>query len=284
MKNPFRGLGVALVTPFDNNNQIDFAALESIVEHLISKGVDFLCVLGTTAETPTLTHHEKKQIMETVVRVNRNRVPLLLGMGGNCTDSLCSEISSADLSGYQGLLVVAPYYNKPSQEGVYQHYTRVCESTSLPVVIYNIPGRTGINIAPETIKRIADRNDNIVAIKEASGNLEQARRIMSEASQVEVLSGDDSLTLELMREGAVGVISVIANAYPAEFKKVVEKQDICMQQRLSEVIRLSMADGNPAGIKSIMNVLGYTTNTLRLPLVPVNSKIQKEIEVACMSL
>lgn len=277
MANIFKGIGVALVTPFRKDGSIDLPALERLTEEVISAGVDFICVLGTTAETPTLSLSEKREIMKTVVRINKNRVPLMLGAGGNSTASVCEYLKTENLEGFQGVLIVAPYYNKPSQEGLYQHFKAVSEASPLPLVLYNIPGRTGINMQPETVARIVKDCQNVVAIKEASGNLDQAERIMQLLPEsFELISGDDALTFELMQKGAVGVISVVANAFAREFREFIGKNK-ASDLSFREIIRLTMADGNPAGIKSMLHVLGKCENVLRLPLVPVCEEVQNKI-------
>lgn len=281
MFNIFRGIGVALITPFKSDKSIDFEALEALTEQVITDGVDFICVLGTTAETPTLTLTEKREVMKTVVKVNNSRVPLMLGAGGNCTSAVCEYLKSEDLTGFQGVLIVAPYYNKPSQEGVYQHFKSVSEASPLPLVLYNIPGRTGICIQPETVKRIAGDCPNVVAIKEASGKIELAEKIIELLPKsFEVISGDDSLTYDLMQKGATGVISVVANAYAREFRSFIENNE-ANDSTFSEIIRLTMADGNPAGIKSMLHAQGKCENVLRLPLVPVCEEVQNKINEVC---
>lgn len=281
MVNIFRGIGVALITPFKSDKSIDFEALEALTEQVITDGVDFICVLGTTAETPTLTLTEKREVMKTVVKVNNSRVPLMLGAGGNCTSAVCEYLKSEDLTGFQGVLIVAPYYNKPSQEGVYQHFKSVSEASPLPLVLYNIPGRTGICIQPETVKRIAGDCPNVVAIKEASGKIELAEKIIEMLPKsFEVISGDDSLTYDLMQKGATGVISVVANAYAREFRSFIENNE-ANDSTFSEIIRLTMADGNPAGIKSMLHAQGKCENVLRLPLVPVCEEVQNIINEVC---
>lgn len=275
-ENPFKGLGIALVTPFNEDGSINFSQLETLVEEQIAGGIDFLCVLGTTAETPCLSDSEKREVMNLVKKVNNGRVPLLLGAGGNCTAAVASYLQSADLSGYDGVLIVAPYYNKPSQEGLYRHFTAVAKASPLPVVLYNVPGRTGVNIEAATTLRIAADNDNVVAIKEASGRIEQIEDIVKNAPEgFEVLSGDDSITFELLTIGAKGVISVVGNAYPKEFGQMVHAAlagdytcSLNAHRSLSEAYKLLSRDGNPAGIKALLAVLGKTQNILRLPLAP----------------
>ncbi len=274
--NPFKGLGVALVTPFDATGNIDYEAMSGLIESQIKGGIDFLCILGTTAETPCLTSEEKQQIIDFAVKTVDKRVPLLLGAGGNYTDSVIHFLNNTDLTGIEGLLIVTPYYNKPSQEGLFRHYCAIAEATALPVVLYNVPGRTGVNMQASTTLRIAETCKNVVAIKEASGNIPQIEDIISGAPEgFEVLSGDDGLTFELISTGAAGVISVVGNAYPSTFGIMVHaalKGDyntaFRIHRSLGGLYKLMVADGNPAGIKALLAVQGKISNRLRLPLVP----------------
>lgn len=274
-ENPFKGLGIALATPFAANGDVDFERLEMLASGVIDGGTDFICVLGTTAETPCLTAGEKRQVIETVKRANRGRLPLLLGAGGNCTASVIQYLREEDLSGFDGVLIVAPYYNKPSQEGLYQHFRAVSEASRLPVVLYNVPGRTGVNIEAATTLRVARDCPNVVAIKEASGRIGQIEDIVEGAPEgFEVLSGDDAITFELLGIGAVGVISVIGNAYPHEFGRMVHaalegdfSTALPLHRRFSKAFKLLSADGNPAGIKSLLAIQGKAENIVRLPLV-----------------
>lgn len=274
-ENPFKGLGIALATPFAANGDVDFERLEMLASGVIDGGADFICVLGTTAETPCLTACEKRQVIETVKRANRGRLPLLLGAGGNCTAGVVQYLREEDLSGFDGVLIVAPYYNKPSQEGLYQHFRAVAEASRLPVVLYNVPGRTGVNIEAATTLRVARDCPNVVAIKEASGRIGQIEDIVEGAPEgFEVLSGDDAITFELLGIGAVGVISVIGNAYPHEFGRMVHaalegdfSTALPLHRRFSKAFKLLSADGNPAGIKSLLAIQGKAENIVRLPLV-----------------
>lgn len=285
MTNPFHGLGVALITPFCEDGSVDHTALAQHVEHLISHGVDFLCALGTTAEPPTLTAEEKAAILHTVIETNQRRVPILVGAGSNDTRQTCDYIQSLPFEEIQGVLIVTPYYNKPSQEGLYQHYKAIDSITPVPVILYNVPGRTGVNMLPETVVRIARDCPNIVAIKEATGKVEQAAAILSQApAGFSVFSGDDSKTLEIIQLGGAGVISVVGNAYPEEFGKVVHRQDAAADEKLKNIVKLTMADGNPAGIKCILNTLGRCRNTLRLPLVSVCNEVEQAIKEEVSSL
>lgn len=278
--NIFRGMGIALVTPFLADGEVDYDALEKLAEAQIAAGADFLCVLGTTAETPCLTEEEKECVMRRVARVAAGRVPLLLGCGGNNTAAVCRYLRSADLSAFSGVLIVCPYYNKPSQEGLYRHFTAVAAASPLPVVLYNVPGRTGVNLEADTCLRIAADCGNVVAVKEASGRMEQIGRIIDGAPEgFEVLSGDDGLTLDIIGRGAVGVISVIGNAYPRAFGEMVRaaaagktEEARLTDDRLHTLYGLMTADGNPAGIKALLAEKGRIGNHLRLPLVPAREE------------
>ncbi|MCI6144624.1 MAG: 4-hydroxy-tetrahydrodipicolinate synthase [Bacteroidales bacterium] len=274
--NPFTGLGVALVTPFTPEGAVDYTALSRLIDEQISGGIDFLCVLGTTAETPCLTAEEKHAITRFAVEAVGGRVPILLGAGGNNTAAVIDAIRHADLGGIDGLLIVTPYYNKPSAEGLYQHFKAVAESTTLPIVLYNVPGRTGVNLTADTALRLARNVDNIVAIKEASGNLAQIETIISGAPEgFDVLSGDDAITLELIGIGARGVISVVGNAYPAEFGRMVHAalegqhdEALSLHRSFRELYHFMSVDGNPSGIKTFLACRGDIACRLRLPLVP----------------
>lgn len=278
--NPFNGLGVALVTPFKKNGAIDFECLESLVESVIEGGTDFICALGTTAETPCLDASEKRSVIDAVIRVGKGRVPILLGAGGNCTSAVADYLKEENLAGIDGVLVVTPFYNKPSQEGLYQHFRTVAGSSQLPVVLYNVPGRTGVNIEASTTLRVARDCENVVAIKEASGRIGQIEEIIAGAPDgFEVISGDDAITFELLGIGAAGVISVIGNAYPAEFGKMVNAAlgsdfatALHIHRRISKAFRLLSQDGNPSGIKSLLAIQGKAQNVLRLPLVPARKE------------
>lgn len=284
--NPFKGLGTALVTPFRKDGSVDEEGLTRLVEDQIAQGVDFLCVLGTTAETPCLSAVEKRLVMNLVKRVNAGRLPLLLGAGGNHTAEVIDYLQTADLEGFAGVLIVTPYYNKPSQEGLYQHFCAVAAATDLPVVLYNVPGRTGVNLAVETTLRIARDCKNVVAVKEASGKLAQIEQILAGAPEgFEVLSGDDAITLEILTLGGAGVISVVSNAYPARF---AEMAHAALAARLPEALAahrsflstypLLSVDGNPAGIKALLSLQGKIENILRLPLVPVRPETYEALQ------
>lgn len=278
-------MGVALVTPFTTDGAVDYPALETLCEHIITSGANFICVLGTTAETPTLEDDEKQRIMDLVVRINRKRVPLLLGAGSYCTAQVCARLKTINPNDFDGVLIVTPYYNKPTQEGLYQHFKAVSEASPLPVVLYNVPGRTGDNMLAETTLRLARDFENIVAIKEASGNLDQIDEIIEGAPEgFEVISGDDSITIELIGRGGVGVISVIGNAFPKEFTEAVSaarqgnyNATMAWQTHTHKLLKLLFTDGNPAGIKALLHTQGKAQNVLRLPLVPVREETYRQI-------
>lgn len=280
-----RGLGVALITPFDENKVIDYRALGRMIEHIICGKADFIVVLGTTGETPTLSESEKHEIRRFVVDKVAGRVPLVVGMGSNCTYSLVESLQSADLTGYSAILSAAPYYNKPSQEGLYLHFKEVAAHSPLPVILYNVPGRTGVNISASTTLRLAHDFDNIIGIKEASGNFKQIEEIINhKPDRFQVISGDDALTYPLISLGAVGVISVVGNAFPKEFGKMV---NYCLDGKFNDALPIHykfsrlydelFVDGNPAGVKSLLHHMGLIKNELRLPLVPTRIETSDEL-------
>lgn len=272
------GMGVALVTPFTADGSVDFDALGRLVEYQIKNKADYLVILGTTAETPTLLEQEKEAIKSFIVGRVAGRVPLVLGVGGNCTASVVEQAKNVDPRTFSAILSVTPYYNKPSQEGIYQHYKAVAESSSVPVILYNVPGRTGVNMTAQTTLRLAREFDNIVAIKEASGNITQMDEIIeNKPENFVVISGDDGVTFPLITLGAVGVISVIGNAFPAEFSKMVRlalngeyESARKIHAKFNELFSLLFVDGNPAGVKSMLSMMGFIENRLRLPLVPTS--------------
>lgn len=282
----FHGLGVALVTPFTTNGAIDFAAVARIVDNLIEGGVDYILVLGTTGETPTLTTDERKALIRFVRDRVAGRVELMVGIGGNCTRDVVACLRSWDLSGYSAILSVNPYYNKPNQEGLYQHFKAIAEASPLPVMLYNIPGRTGVNMTPETIARLAKSCSNIIGVKEASGNLEQMEQIkVLTPSDFLLISGDDGLTVEVIKRGGVGVISVLANAYPAETKEIVTlacsgqiKEAEQKLKALDGIISSLFEEGNPVGIKTALHLKDICTNTMRLPLVSGSEALQTKMK------
>lgn len=279
------GMGVALVTPFDNNKDIDYPALERVVNHIVDNGADFLVVLGTTGETPTLSTDEKIAVAKYVKDKAHGRIPLVLGLGGNNTAEVISQLKEWDLSGYSAILSVVPAYNKPPQEGIYMHFKAIAEATPLPVILYNVPGRTGVNMTADTTLRLAREVPGIIGIKEASGNLQQIQRLLREKpDNFTVLSGDDSLTYPLMTLGAQGVISVLGNAYARDFADMVH---LCLEgnyieavdyhYKFRDFIPLLFVDGNPAGVKYVLNKMGLIENELRLPLVPISGNTADKI-------
>jgi len=281
---------VAIVTPFKNDSSIDFAALGRVVNHVIKGGVNYIIAMGTTGEASTLTMDEKQAVISFVTETIDGRVPLVIGIGGNNTQEIINFIKEVDLGGAEGILSVAPYYNKPSQRGLIQHFKAIATCSPLPVIIYNVPGRTSCNITSDTCLELAHECDNIVGVKEASGDLAQIMRIIKgKPENFLVISGDDMMTIPIIAAGGVGVISVLANAFPAECSELVShavknnfKAARDIQFRFLETIDLLFADGNPAGVKAFMSVMNLCQNNLRLPLVPVNRtiyfKIQKAIE------
>lgn len=286
------GLGVALVTPFKADKSIDFGALGRLVDFLIESGVDFLVVLGTTGETPTLSRDEQQQVREFIRSRAYGRVPLVLGVGGNNTAGVSSDLTTLDLEGYSAVLSVVPHYNKPSQEGIYQHFAEIARKSPLPVLLYNVPGRTGVNMSAETCLRLAREFPNIIGVKEASGNFVQIEEIIkNKPDHFEVLSGDDGITYPLMTLGARGVISVIGNAFPKEFGKMVRKclagdfkGALPLHFQFTELFNLLFVDGNPAGVKCTLNALGMIENELRLPLVPTRLSTNEKIHAICDNL
>lgn len=286
--NVFQGMGVALITPFDASGNVDEKSLRQLLAFHILEGTDFLCILGTTAETPCLTPAEKETIKRIAVEEVGGRIPLLSGCGGNNTAAVVEYLQQTDLTGYAGVLIVTPYYNKPSQEGLYQHFVAVAQASPLPVVLYNVPGRTGVNLEAKTTLRIAHDCENVVAIKEASGRIEQIEEIIRLAPEgFEVLSGDDAITFELMTIGAAGVISVIGNAYPKEFTQMIHaakqgqwSESLALHRRFSPLYPLMTVDGNPAGVKSLLAIQGKITNHLRLPLVPATETTADKLRQA----
>lgn len=286
MDNRFRGLGVALITPFRApNGPIDHAALERVIEHQITGGIDYLVVMGTTGESVTLEAEEKKQLLAQCIEIVRNRVPVVLGLGGNHTSEVLRTLDSFDLTGVDAILSVSPYYNKPTQEGIYQHYRALAQVSLVPIILYNVPGRTSSNITAETTLRLARDFRNIIGIKEASGNLDQIATIIKHRPKdFLVISGDDGLTLPIIALGGDGVISVIGNALPTEFSRLVEAAiagDLVTARRehfrLLELMTALFLDGNPGGIKEALRIIGLCQAHLRLPLVPVSEPVAKRI-------
>ena len=282
----FKGLGVALVTPFMENGAVDFAAVARVVDNLVAGGVDYILVLGTTGETPTLTKDERKALIRFVRERVAGRVHLMVGVGGNCTHDVVTTLRTWDLSGYDAILSVNPYYNKPNQEGLYQHFKAIAEASPLPVMLYNIPGRTGINMTPATIARIAAECENVIGVKEASGDLAQMAEIKKLLpNDFLIVSGDDGLTVEVIKLGGDGVISVLANAYPAETKEIVR---LALEGNTDEadaklkafdgIISALFEEGNPVGIKTLLRTKVVCSNTMRLPLVPGSDALLDKME------
>lgn len=290
--NIFKGLGVALVTPFCEDGSVDYLSLQRLINYQLDGGADFLCILATTGETPCLSAEERQQIKEIVVKTVGGRVPILMGCGGNNTSAVVSQLQTCDFSGIQGVLSVCPYYNKPSQEGLYQHFRAIAAATPLPVVLYNVPGRTGVNLQAETTLRLANDCPNIIGVKEASGNLEQVDEIIrNKPDKFDVISGDDALTFPMISCGAVGVISVIGNALPKEFSHMIRLQfggDYEAAQKIhhkfTELFKLLFIDGNPAGVKAMLSEMGLIKNVLRLPLVPIRQSTMDKISAIMKEL
>lgn len=291
-----RGMGVALITPFKDDESVDFPALTRMVDYLVQNNTDFLCVLGTTAETPTLTEEEKDQVKKCVIERVNGKIPILLGVGGNNTRAVVESLKNDDFTGVDAILSVVPYYNKPSQEGIYQHYKAISEATKLPIVLYNVPGRTGVNMTAQTTLRIARDFSNVIAIKEASGDITQMDEIIkNKPANFDVISGDDGITFPLITLGAVGVISVIGNAFPREFSRMTRlalkgdyENALAIHHKFTELFKLLFIDGNPAGVKSMLSVMGMIKNKLRLPLIPTRittfeaiRKVLNELNIKC---
>ena len=284
-QNIFKGLGIALVTPFTQEGEVDYTALSRLIDYQLANGADFLCILATTGETPTLTAEEKAKIKQMVIEKAGDKVPVLMGCGGNNTAEVVRELKEADFAGIDGILSVCPYYNKPSQDGLYQHFKAIATASPLPVVLYNVPGRTGVNLKAETTVRLAKDCPNIVAIKEASGSLEQVDEIIkNKPDSFDVISGDDALTFPMIACGAAGVISVIGNALPKEFSRMIRlemKGEIDaarkIHHRFTDLFNLLFVDGNPAGVKAMLHEMGMIENVLRLPLVPTRLTTMQRI-------
>jgi 4-hydroxy-tetrahydrodipicolinate synthase len=282
------GTGVAIVTPFRKDGSVDFKSLEKLVNFLITKGVDYLVVLGTTGETPVLSKDEKQAIVNQVIEITNKRVPIVQGLGGNNTLDIVSCLKNGNFDGVDAILSVTPYYNKPGQEGLYHHYKAIAQTSPLPLILYNVPGRTGTNLSAETTLRLAKEFSQIIAVKEASANLPQIMNILKDkTTSFQIISGDDALAFPLICLGASGVISVVANAFPGEFStmvrlmlegKTAEARKI--HYKMLPVIDLVFAEGSPTGIKAFLDVKGIVPNYLRLPLVPASKDLYKKIEAA----
>lgn len=282
-----------MVTPFTASGGVDYRALQQLIERQIAGGVDYLVVLGTTGEAVTLTETERMEVRQFVARQVAGRIPLVLGAGGNCTQSVVEHICQAGEElrrDYAAILSVCPYYNKPSQEGLYRHFAMIAEASPIPVILYNVPGRTGVNMLPETVMRLHEAYpERIIGIKEASGNMEQIKRLIAMKMstincQLSIISGDDGIACELMQAGADGLISVASNAWPEDFGRIVREKDAALQARYQAMIGLLFKEGNPAGIKTVLNRMGLLGNYLRLPLVPNSESVQREIDQALEEL
>ena len=274
-----KGLGTALITPFDANGNVDYEALARLLDTQLTGSVDYIVVLGTTGEAATMTEKEREDVRTFIRKYVNGRLPLVLGVGGNCTAAVCESLRTMDLTGFEAILSVCPYYNKPNQEGLYQHFCKIADASPVPVILYNVPGRTGVNLLPETVMRIWQAHpDKIAGIKEASGNLEQIKKLIALAQdKLLVISGDDGIAVDVMAAGGAGLISVASNAYPEDFWHIVHDQDAALQARYAETIRLLFAEGNPVGIKAVLANKGLISNNLRLPLVPASPELQQQL-------
>ena len=292
--NIFKGLGIALITPFTLEGKVDYKSLRRLLDYQLTNGADFLCILATTGEAPCLTKEEKEELTLFIKGVVGGRIPILKYCGGNNTAAVVDEIKTTDWTGIDGILSICPYYNKPSQDGLYQHFKAIAEVSPLPIVLYNVPGRTGINMKAETTVKLAKDFSNIVAIKEASGSLEQVDEIIkNKPDNFDVISGDDALTFSMIASGAAGVISVIGNALPKEFSRMIRLEfngeyepARKIHHMFTELYSLLFVDGNPAGCKALLNDIGMIENVLRLPLVPTTittkqkmAEILKELRI-----
>lgn len=300
-----KGLGTALITPFDANGKVDYEALARLLDTQLTGFVDYLVVLGTTGEAATMTEKERAEVRTFIRQYVNGRIPLVLGVGGNCTAVVCESLKTIDLRGYEAILSVCPYYNKPHQEGLYQHFCAVAEASPIPVLLYNVPGRTGVNLLPETVMRIYEAQpDKILGIKEASGNVEQIKRLIKMSTEYRVqntdqispysvseavctpsgkagllvISGDDGIACEVMEAGGAGLISVASNAFPEDFWHIVHDKDAALQAKFDEMVKLLFAEGNPVGIKAVLAQKGIIQNYLRLPLVPASEELKERIK------
>ena len=281
----FVGTGVALVTPFRKDFSVDVEALEQIVNHVIEGGVEYLVVLGTTGEPATLNAEEKELVIDTIVKANNKRLPLVLGVGGNNTMQLVDELKTRDFSAFSAILSVSPYYNKPTQEGIYQHFSAIAKASPVPVILYNVPGRTASNMLPSTVIRLANEFENVIAIKEAAGDIVQAMKIIQGKPEgFHVISGDDMITLPMVLAGGSGVISVIGEGFPKEFSQMVRlglerkvDEAYALHYKIADATDMIFEQGNPAGIKQVFKALGLAENTVRLPLVAVNDDLANRL-------
>lgn len=284
-----KGLGTALITPFKADKSVDYDALARLLDTQLTGYVDYLVVLGTTGEAVTMTENERAEVRTFIRKYVNGRLPLVLGVGGNCTAVVCESLKTLDLRGFEAILSVCPYYNKPNQEGLYQHFCAIAEASPIPVILYNVPGRTGVNLLPETVMRIYEAvPDKIIGVKEASGNIAQIKDLIALANSklkiknyelpFLVISGDDGIACEIMEAGGAGLISVASNAFPEDFHAIVHKKDQAKQAQYENMVRLLFKEGNPVGIKAVLAQKGIIQNYLRLPLVPASEELNKEIQ------
>ena len=292
-----KGLGTALITPFKADKSVDYEALARLLDTQLTGSIDYIVVLGTTGEAATMTDKEREEVRTFIRNYVDGRLPLVLGVGGNCTAAVCETLRTIDLKGFEAILSVCPYYNKPNQEGLYQHFCAVAQASPIPVILYNVPGRTGVNLLPETVMRIYEAHpDKIIGIKEASGNVEQIKRLIALSTEhrtqtanadrpyLLVISGDDGIACEIMEAGGAGLISVASNAFAADFHRIVHHKDAALQATYAEMVKLLFAEGNPVGIKAVLASKGIISNELRLPLVPAGEELQKKIAISLASL
>ena len=281
------GTGVALITPFNEDKTIDYTSLEKLINKVTEGGIDFLVVLGTTGEATSINESEKNELINFIVKLNNKRLPLVLGLGGNNTNKLINEINNTDLSNFDAILSVTPYYNKPSQKGLYHHYAEISKSSPIPIILYNVPSRTGVNMSPEITIQLANDFKNIISIKEASGDINQIKYILkNKPKNFDVLSGDDGLTLEIIQNGGVGVISVIGQSNPVEFSSLVKfalngklSDAKLIHDKLYGLYHYLYSEGNPSGVKAFLSLQGVCKNYLRLPLVPISSKLFNDFKI-----
>ncbi len=281
------GAGVALITPFNEDKTIDYTSLEKLINKVIEGGIDFLVVLGTTGEATSINESEKNELINFIVKLNNKRLPLVLGLGGNNTNKLIKEINNTNLSDFDAILSVTPYYNKPSQKGLYHHYAEISKSSSIPIILYNVPSRTGVNMSPEITIQLANDFKNIISIKEASGDINQIKYILkNKPKNFDVLSGDDGLTLKIIQNGGAGVISVIGQSNPVEFSSLVKfalngklSDAKLIHDKLYGLYHYLYSEGNPSGVKAFLSLQGVCKNYLRLPLVPISSKLFNDFKI-----
>ena len=291
MSQLFKGAGVALVTPFTKNNEVDYRSLEKVIDNQVQGGIDYLVALGTTAETPTLTASEKLEVVG-FIKEKSAGLPVVVGMGGNDTRKIIKQIDKFDFNGVDGLLIVTPYYNKPSQEGMFRHYSAIAKVSPVPIILYNVPSRTGVNMEFDTIVRLAEASDKIVAVKEASGILSQITKIGKYTpDHFSVISGDDVLALPIISVGGQGVISVIANALPGKLSSLIHKalegkfnEALGLHYELIDLFKLLFKEGNPGGVKALMHYMGTIENELRTPLYKISDETYNEIKEAYLKL